>query len=107
LPTVTLVELKISGISKSAAEKNLGSLSDITSKCIRDVLGSEASKVAGDLSLRFTVKWNGRSSGTRVSGDAIPSAVRTCVRSKIPRARYPQPRPGKDGVVRATLRIGS
>jgi hypothetical protein len=99
---VSLVELKVSGISKSRTESNLGDLAELVRVC----LPSDGAPVSGELSIRMTIKWNGRSSGVTVTGDGLPSTLKTCVRQKLPRARYPQPRPGKDGVIRARLRIG-
>lgn len=100
--TVNLVELSITGISQSRAEANLGDLTEM----VRECLSSESGPVSGELSIRMTIKWNGRSSGVNVGGEGLASSLKGCVRQKLPKARYPQPRPGKDGVIRATLKIG-
>ena len=51
-----------------------------------------------NLSLRFTIKWNGRAQGVLVGGDA-PDAVERCVEEAVPTSGWPQPRDGGEASV--------
>jgi hypothetical protein len=91
---VTRTSARITGSSSSRTLSVIDQLMPKLQGC------ADANRPSSTVALetRFTIKWNGGAKGVRVTGGE--TALMSCFRSTLARARYPQPPPGKDGVVR-------
>lgn len=100
----SLADLSVSRVSKTRVQSLLENIPDAAKACVEN-LDTTGVPFEATISISFGVKWNGRVQGLRVDGEGTPKGVDACVRDAVPKARYPQPPPGKDGRVRATVKI--
>lgn len=102
VPTIASIETAstaVSGkVSSSTVKARLAPVDAALKGCWQTAASKPETKRSVELRLRFSIKWNGRSFGVSVTGEA-PESVRTCVRDALPRTGWPQPRDGGDANV--------
>ena len=96
------VERMLEGFAFLAA-KLRQKLDDALPECWKQAIAAGA-KGPVELTLDFTIRWSGRTSGVSVSGGT--SALQACVRKAVPGANWPQPRDGGDAKVTRRWTLG-
>jgi hypothetical protein len=85
-------------VSSATVGSRLAAVDTALGECWTTEAAKPETKRPTTVTLRFGIKWNGKTFGVTVEGD-VPKAISSCVRTALPTAGWPQPRDGGEATV--------